>query len=142
MAGMQDQGYDRRTHAVEHGGHRLQVAEVDVERAQCRDDDEIRENEGPAAGPSTPKTAAQIGGVNADLDRERSRQRLADGDPLAHLLFRQPFAVGDELALHLPDQRHRPAEAEEPKTQEVDNQLADAAARRWYRDRHRLTPSC
>ena len=89
VAGMQDQRDHRRADAVEDRRHRLQVAEIDVERAERGDDHEVRQDEGPAAGPGAPEAAAQIGDVDADLDRERPRQRLADRDGLAHLLLRR-----------------------------------------------------
>ncbi len=58
---MQDQRDDRRTDAIEDRGDRLEVAEIDIERAQRGNDDEVRQDEGPAAGPGAPKSAAQIG---------------------------------------------------------------------------------
>src|SRR5262249_44748153 len=72
--------------------------------------------------------AAQIGDVDADLDGERAGQRLADRDRLAHLFLGEPAFVGDELALHLADQRHRPAEAEEAEAEEIEDELRDGAA--------------
>jgi len=62
--------------------------------------------------PGAPESAAQIADIDADLDRQRSGQRLADGDGLAHLLLGQPFALGDDFALHLADQRNGAAEAQ------------------------------
>ncbi len=110
VTGVQDERDDRRTHAIEHRGNRLEVAEVDVERTQGRYYYKIREDEGPSARPGTPGPSSQIGDINADLDRERSRQRLADRDRLAHLFFGEPFPFGDEFAFHLTDQSHWPAE--------------------------------
>src|SRR6516162_6062364 len=133
---MQDQGDDGGTDAVEDGGHRPELAEMDLEGAESRHDNEVRQNERPAPRPRAPESAAQIGGVDADLDGERSRQRLADRDGLAHLLLAQPLALGDELALHLPHQRHRSAEAQEPEAKEVGHQLRDAAGRGGCRYRH------
>ena len=101
------------TDAVEDRGHRLKVAEIDVERAQRGDDDEVRQDEGPSAGPGAPEAAAQVGDIDPDLNRQRPRQRLADRDGLAHLLLGEPFAVVDEFALHLADQRHRTAKTQE-----------------------------
>jgi hypothetical protein len=126
---MQDERDDRRADAVEHCRHRLKVAQVDIERAQRGDDHEVGEDERPAAGPRAPEAAAQIGNIHADLDGERPRQRLADGDRLAHLLLGKPPAFGHELALHLADQCDRPAEPEHAETQEIGHELGDAAAR-------------
>ena len=73
-AGMQDQRDDGRADAVEDGRYRLEVAEIDVERAECGDDDEVRQDEGPAARPRAPKTRAQIGDVDSNLNGEWPRQ--------------------------------------------------------------------
>ena len=124
---MQDQCDDGGTDAVEDGGDRLQVAEIDVKRAECGDDEEVRQDERPAAGPGAPEAASQVGDVDPDLDRQWPRQRLADRDRLAHLLFRQPLLVVDELSLHLADQRHRPAEAEAAEPEEIAHQLAHSS---------------
>jgi hypothetical protein len=96
---------------------------MDVKGAQRRNDQEIRQDERPSARPRTPEAAAQIRDVNSDLDRQRSGKRLADGDGLAHLLLSEPPAVRDELALHLADERHRPAEAEAAQAQKVEHEL-------------------
>ena len=131
------------TDAVEDGGHRLQVAEIDVECAQRGHDDEVRQDEGPAAGPGAPEAAAQVGDVDADLNRERSGQRLADRDRLAHLLLGEPFAVVDQFAFHLADQRNRAAEAETAEPQEVAHQFADPAFWNDCRRRHfQAPPAC
>ena len=65
----------------------------------------------PAHAPQKPH--AQVGDVDADLDGKRTRQRLADRDGFAHLLLGQPAALGDQFALHLADERDRPAKAEQ-----------------------------
>jgi hypothetical protein len=92
---------------------------MDIERAERGDDHEIGQDETPSAEPRAPEAAAQIGDVDADLDGERPRKRLADGDRLAHLVLAEPFAVVDQFALHLADQRHRTAETEEAEPQEI-----------------------
>src|SRR6266849_2508635 len=120
---MQDQCDDGGTYAIEDGGYRLQVAEIDIENAQCGDDDKVRKDESPATRPGSPKPATEIGNVDANLDRERSWKRLANRDRLTHLLLGEPFPVIDKLALHLAHERNRPAEAEKPEAQEVPHQL-------------------
>src|SRR5215467_166472 len=102
---MEDQRDDCRADTVEDTSDRFQIAEIDIESAQSGDDNEIGKDESPAADPGAPKTAAQVRDINSDLNRERSRQRLADGNGFAHLLFGQPAALGNEFALHLADQR-------------------------------------
>src|SRR6266446_10807787 len=109
---MQDQRDDGGTYAIEDGGYRLQVAEIDIESTQCGDDDKVRKDESPATRPGSPKPATEIGNVDANLDRERPGKRLADSDGLTHLLLREPFFFIDQLALHLADQRHRSAHCE------------------------------
>ena len=123
--------------AVEDGRHRLQVAEIDIECAQRGHDDEVRQDEGPASGPGAPESAAQVRDINAYLNGERSGQRLADRDRLAHLLFGEPLAVVDQLPFHLADQRDRTAEAEAAESQEVTDQFADPAFRNDRCPRHR-----
>src|SRR5205807_355190 len=81
------------------------AAEMDVERAQRGHDDEVRKDERPAAGPGPPEAAADVRDPDADLDRERAGQGLADGDPFAHLLLAEPFLFADHFALHLSDER-------------------------------------
>src|SRR6202035_2175180 len=119
-----------------------QVAEMDVEGAERRDDHEVRQDEGPAARPGAPEAGAQIGNIDADLDRERAGQRLADRDRLAHLLLGEPLLVGYELALHLTDQRDRPAEAEQAEAEEVGRHPGDRAALRLHPCRHRKSLVC
>ena len=115
ITGMKDQRDDGGTDAVEDGGHRPKVAEIDVECAESGDDDEVRQDESPTPGPGAPEAAAQVGDIDADLNRKRSRQRLANRDRLAHLLLGEPFAVVDQLTLHLADQGNRAAKAEKSK---------------------------
>src|ERR1700748_2722476 len=109
---MQDQRDHGLSHAIEDASDGLQVAEIDIERTQRGDDDEVWQDESPSSGPCAPEAAAQIGDVDADLDRKRSGKRLADGNSLAHLLLRQPLLSVDEFALHLANQGHRPTEAQ------------------------------
>ena len=123
-------------HAVEDGRHRLQAAEIDVKCAQGGHDDEVRQDEGPAAGPGPPESATQIRDIDPDLNGERSRQRLADRDRLAHLLLGEPFTVVDEFPLHLADQRNRAAKAKAAEPQEVTDQFPDPAFRNDCCRRH------
>src|SRR5205085_10646725 len=122
-----------RGDGVKDTGHRLQVAEVDEERERQSDDDEVWKHEGPPAGPGAPISAAQIGDIDADLDGERSRKRLADRDRLAHLAFGEPLAVIDKFALHLSHQRNRSAEAQKTEPQEVTYQFGDLPLCRRFR---------
>src|SRR5437879_5323890 len=98
------------------------------ERAERRNDDEVRQDEGPTAGPCPPEAAAQIGDEYSDLDRERAGKRLADGDGLAHLLLGEPFLVVDELPFHLADQGDRFAEAEKAQSEKIAHHLAHLSA--------------
>src|SRR5262249_58528506 len=59
VAGMQDQGDHGGAHAVEYSVHRLQIAEMDVEGAERRDDREIREDKSPTSGPCAPESGTQ-----------------------------------------------------------------------------------
>ena len=125
---MKDQGDDRRAHAVEDRGHPGQATEMDVQRAERSDDQEIWQDKRPAAGPRAPEAAAQIGDEDADLDRERAGQRLADRDGVAHLLPRQPLAILHKLLFHQADKRHRSAEPQRAEAQEIGDYLAERPA--------------
>src|SRR5262249_49419802 len=76
-------------------------------------------------GAGAPEPCAQIGNVDADLDRERPWQRLTNSNGLTHLFVAQPFAVRDKLALHLSNQGDWAAKSEQAKTQEIHHQLAE-----------------
>ena len=117
----------RRAHPIEDGGDRPQVAESDIERAEGGDDDEIRQDENPAAGPRAPEAASKIGNINADLDSERPGERLTDRDRLSHLRLADPAAVVDQLALHLADEGDRSAKAEQAEAEEVEHEFAHRA---------------
>ena len=86
---------------------------MDIQRAEHGHDDEVGQDEGPAAGPGAPEASADVRDPDAHLDGEGPREGLADRDPLAHLLFGEPLPLGHQLALHLPDERDGAAEAEE-----------------------------
>src|SRR5437879_13894057 len=101
---------------------------MDVERSQRGHDDEVREDERPAARPRPPEATTDVGDPDADLDRERTRQGLADRDPFPHLLLGEPFLFADHLALHLSDERDRTAEADEAEAQVVADELANRHA--------------
>src|ERR1700688_1376436 len=109
---MQDQRDHGGTYPVKNRGENRQAAEVNVERAERRHDNEVRQNESPSAGPCSPETAAQIRNEDANLNRERTRQRLTYRDAVAHLLFRQPPALLDQFFFHLRAQRHRSAKSD------------------------------
>src|SRR5579885_3701578 len=100
-----------------------------VKRSQCRDHHEIRQDKGPAAGPGAPEAAAQIGDEDPDLDGERPRQGLADGDGVPHLLAAEPALLCYEFLLHQTDERHRPAETHGSEPQEIADELGNAACR-------------
>src|SRR5436309_10838636 len=93
IARVEDQGDDGGTHAVEDRGHPRQPSEVDVERAERRDDDEVRQDERPAAGPRAPEPPANVRDPDANLDGEGAGQRLAHRDALAHFLLREPLLL-------------------------------------------------
>jgi hypothetical protein len=57
----------------------------------------------------------------------RPGQRLTHRDHFAHLLLIEPGALGDQLTLHLADQRHRAAKPKQPQTKEIRYEVADGA---------------
>src|SRR5438105_15268224 len=105
----------------------MTTCEMDVERTQSRDDDEIGKDERPATGPRAPKAGAQVGDIDADLNGERSRERLTYRKGLLHLLLGQPFPFANKLSLHLADKRDETTEPEQPQTEAIGHHLADAA---------------
>src|SRR5438552_6458273 len=109
---MEDQRDHRRADPIEDRGHRRQSLESDVQRAERDHDHEVRQDERPSAGPGAPEAAADVRDPDADLDREWTRQRLADRDTLA-LVLGDPLPVADQLPLHLADEGDGAAEAEE-----------------------------
>jgi hypothetical protein len=124
---MQDQRDDGGTHTIENRGDRLQATEVDVQRTERRHDEEVRQDERPAPRPRAALATAQIGDKDPDLDRQGPGQGLTHGDGLAHLLARQPAALGDELALHLADQRDGAAKPQQTQSQEIAHQIGKPA---------------
>jgi hypothetical protein len=60
VAGMEYECDDSRADPVKHSRHGGKVAEMDVERTESGDDDEIGKDEGPATGPGAPKAGAQV----------------------------------------------------------------------------------
>jgi hypothetical protein len=68
-ARMENQRDDSWTDAVKNCRHPGKLAEMDVERAERCHDQEIRQDEGPAARPCAPEAPSEIGGKNADLNR-------------------------------------------------------------------------
>src|SRR5206468_8377684 len=70
VAGMKYERDHRRAHAVEDGGHRSETAKMAIERTKRADDDEVREDECPAARPCAPEPAAKIRDEDPDLDGE------------------------------------------------------------------------
>jgi len=100
---------------------------MDVERAQRGDDDEVGQDERPAAGPGAPEPAAHIGDKDADLDRQRAGERLRDRDRVAHLFLSQPALLADQFLFHLADERHRAAETDRAEPQKVQDDLLDRA---------------
>ena len=120
VTGMEDERDDRRADAVEDGGDRLEVAEIDVERAQRGDDNEVRQDEGPAADPGAPETAAQIDrckfrpesrAVRAATDRWRWLRASAPWS--ASRVRRRPRAPSDRRAR--PDRQIPAGRAEESR---------------------------
>src|SRR5436309_13475193 len=97
---------------------------MDVERAQRGHDDEVRKDERPAAGPGPPEAAADGRDPDADLDRERAGQGLADGDAFAHLLLREPYRSADHFALHLTDHRDGTAKRQAAEAKVMPHELA------------------
>src|SRR5947208_2979855 len=127
---MQNEGDHRRADPVEDRCHRWKALEPNVERAEGGDDDEVGQDKRPAAGPRPPKATADVRDPNANLDGERSRQGLTDGDALPHLVLSQPLPLADHLPLHLADERDGAPEAEQTQPQVVLDELADGDAPR------------
>src|SRR5262245_30271006 len=124
---MQDQGDNCRAQAVDNRRYELQIPVLEIESAQSGDDHKIWKNKRPAAGPCAPKACPQVGNIDADLDCEWTRQRLTNRDRFAHLVFAQPLAIRDKFALHLADQRDRPAKSEQSEAEKIEHHLSHVA---------------
>src|SRR5207244_950303 len=101
------------------------------------DDQEVREDERPTAGPGPPEPAADVRDPDADLDGQWPGQRLTDGDALAHLLLRQPFLLAHQLAIHLANEGHGASESQDAEPQEIPNEVANGNALRRLLGFHR-----
>src|SRR5262252_9194910 len=99
-----------------------------VERADGSHHEEVRQDEGPTASPCAPEPAAQVGNEYANLDRERSGERLTDGNHFTHLIAAQPATALDQVAFHEPHECHRPPETRGSKPQEVPDELGHGPA--------------
>jgi hypothetical protein len=109
---------------------------MDVGSAEHGDDQKIRQDKGPAAGPRSPEPATQIRDKDPDLDREWAREGLRDRDRIAHLFFREPAFLGDQLFFHQSAERHGTAKTERAQAQEIGHDFSYGATRR--RDRRML----
>src|SRR5439155_20711268 len=132
---VEDQRDDGGAHTVEDRGHGRQPSQAHVQCPERGHKDEIRKNECPTSGPGSPKSSPQVTDEDADLDREGPGQRLADGDPLQHLLPGHPSLLLHQLLFHLPAEGHRTSEAERAEAQEVARQIPDGYARSWILSR-------
>jgi hypothetical protein len=139
---MENERDHRRADAVKDRRHPREAAEMHIERAERRDHEKIRQDEGPAAGPRAPESAFHVGDENPDLYRERPGQRLRDRDRIAHLLLAQPVLLLHKLFLHEAAQRNRPAETKRAEPQEIEHDLAQRPAIGGYDLLHCAAPSC
>src|SRR5215475_1440791 len=137
VARMQDQRDDGWADAVEDRRHGRETFEPNKQRAERRDDDEVRQDKGPAAGPGAPEPTTDVRDPDPDLDRQRPRERLTHGDALAHLLLREPLLLTHQLALHLADKSNGTAEPEYTEAQVVPDEITNGNAMgrllRWHR---------
>jgi hypothetical protein len=127
---MKNEGDHRRAHPVEDRLHHGEAAIVDVERAEHGDDDEVGQDEGPAAGPRSPEAPPNVRDPDTYLNGQRARQRLADRDALSHLFLREPFPFADQFPLHLSDKSDGAAKADQSETEVIANELSDGDAPR------------
>jgi len=75
--------------------------------------------------PAAPTIApAAVAEPHRQLRHERARHRLRDREALEVLLLRDPAAPLDQIALHVPGERDRAAEAESAQPQEVARDIA------------------
>src|SRR5215469_10777988 len=125
---MEDKRNDGRADPVKNRRHPRKSAEMDIERAERSHNQEIGQNEGPAACPGAPEATAKIRGKNTDLNSEGPGKRLRDSDGVPHLLLSKPTSVLNELLLHQPTQCHWTAETEGSETEKISDEFADT---RW-----------
>ena len=117
-----DDADHRRAHAVERRLHPAEAAVGDVDRAQRqrhqeRGEDERQPDQGGARDP-----AVDVAQAHGELGGEGPGRELREGQALHVVLLGEPRAALDEVALHVADERHRPAEAQAAQVEEVANE--------------------
>src|SRR5262249_21771462 len=128
-AGVNEERNPRGPDAIKNGGHRWEPAEMYIEEAQHRDDDKVRQDEGPPPGPGSPKAAAQIGDEDPHLNSQGPGHGLTHRNGLTHFLPRQPLALPHQFSFQLPTQRHRPTKAERAQPEVIPDEVPDRDAR-------------
>jgi len=76
-----------------------------------------------------PRSPANIGDPDANLDSQRPRERLTDRDAFAHLLLGQPLPLPDQFPLHLAHESDGTAEADRPKAEVVADEFSNGTRR-------------
>ena len=75
--------------------------------------------------PATPRV--DVAQAHGELGGEGPGGELREGQALEVVLLGEPRAALDEIALHVADERHRPAEAEAAKVEKVANEAPGRA---------------
>lgn len=122
---MQNERNNGWRYPVEDCRHPREAAEVHVESAERCNDDEVRQNEGPTAGPCAPEPTAQIRDKDANLYRQWAWKRLADRDRVAHFLLRKPPFALYQLLFHQAAKRDRRTETYSAEPEEISDELKD-----------------
>src|SRR5215475_14146615 len=114
---------------------------MDVQGTHGGHDNKVGQNKSPTTGPCTPEPSPQIRNVDPDLDSERPRQRLAHGDSVAELIFRQPLSFCDQFFFHLPAECNRAAETKRSKAEVISHQVHDPHSENAFVLLHTPPPS-
>jgi len=124
-----DDGDDRCTDAVEEGLHPPQTTEGDVRHREADDHQERREHEGQAHQGGTGDPRLEVADGNGGLGRQGTRHDL--GKPERQLIgvLIDPATPLDQVPVHIPHQRSRPAKADSTELQEVARDRPQASPR-------------
>src|SRR5262249_44952328 len=125
---MHDQSDDDRTDPVEQCLNLRERAEPFAYVGRCQHDQKRRQDERAAGDPGAEQPGTNVPDVNADLNRQWSRQGLAHGQSLEVLIPGEPSPLFDEFLLHDRHECSGSTESDRAKAQEIRDELKESNA--------------
>ena len=120
---MHDQRDHDRTDPVEQRLDECDRAESLVEICRRQNDRERRQNEGAAGDPGAEDAATDVPDVDSDLNRQRTRQGLADCEAFEIPVSREPLPPLDQVVLHDRDESRGASKPEGAQPEKVRHEL-------------------